>query len=299
MSLKARTRNGQSSMAGYLFLTPWLVGLLGLTALPMIASLYLSFTNYDMINRPRWIGIGNYVKMFQDPQYLMSVKVTLTYVLLNVPIHLVVALLIALLLHKGIRGLHIYRAVYYVPSLFGGSVAISLLWKQIFGGGGLVSNLLEHLFGLQNVNLIDSPQTALYTLIILAIWQFGSPMIIFLAGLQQIPVELHEAATIDGASTSKRFFRITLPLLTPFIFFNLVMQIISSFQAFTPAYIVSDGSGGPLNSTLFYTLYLYQTGFSNFQMGYASAMAWVLLIAIAIISAFLFATSKKWVFYSE
>ncbi|MCL6445654.1 MAG: sugar ABC transporter permease [Alicyclobacillus sp.] len=282
-----------------MFLAPWLVGLFGLTAIPMIASLYLSFTNYDMINAPHWIGIGNYLTMLHDPQYLTSVRVTLTYVFFSVPFHLVVALLIALLLQKGIRGLPIYRAVYYVPSLFGGSVAVALLWKQIFGGGGLISSLLEHLFGLQNVNLIDSPQTALYTLIILTIWQFGSPMIIFLAGLQQIPTELHEAATIDGATSFKRFFRITLPLLTPIIFFNLVMQIISSFQAFTPAYIVSDGTGGPLNSTLFYTLYLYQTGFSNFQMGYASAMAWILLIAVAIVSAFLFATSKKWVFYSE
>ncbi|MDC3418559.1 carbohydrate ABC transporter permease [Aquibacillus salsiterrae] len=281
---------------GYLFLTPWLIGLIGLTAIPMMTSLYLSFTSYDMFTSPDWIGAQNYLEMFQDRKWIASVKVTSIYVFLGVPLQLSFALAIALLLNKGIKGLKVYRAVYYVPSLFGGSVAIAILWRQIFGGEGLINNLLAYL-GLQGMNWISSPDTALYTLIVLTIWQFGAPMVIFLAGLQQIPVDLYEAARIDGAGRFKQFVRITLPMLSPIILFNLIMQIISAFQAFTPAYIVSGGTGGPLNSTLFYTLYLYQNGFTQFQMGYASAMAWILLVTIGIVTALVFATSKKWVFY--
>ncbi|MGN8646205.1 carbohydrate ABC transporter permease [Gracilibacillus sp. HCP3S3_G5_1] len=281
---------------GYLFLTPWLIGILTLTAIPMGASLYFSFTSYDMFNAPTWIGFNNYVSLFSDPKWLESVKVTITYVFLGVPLQLAFALFIAVLLNKGISGLRVYRAVYYVPSLFGGSVAIAILWRQIFGGNGLVNNILDK-FGFEGINWISTPSTALYTLIILMIWQFGASMVIFLAGLKQVPIELYESAKIDGAGALKQFFKITLPLITPVVFFNLVMGIIGAFQAFTPAYIVSGGTGGPLNSTLFYTLYLYQKGFTQFAMGYASAMAWVLLIAIAIATAIVFATSKKWVYY--
>jgi multiple sugar transport system permease protein len=283
---------------GYLFLSPWLIGLLGFSIIPMIASLYLSFTNYDMFTSPKWIGIENYKEMFQDDKYLTSVKVTLTYVLLSVPLQLMFALGIAVLLNRGLRGLRIYRAVYYVPSLFGGSVAVALLWRQLFGGEGLVNKFLEQ-FGIEGTNWIASPETSLYTLVLLSVWQFGSPMVIFLAGLKQIPLELYEAAKIDGAGKFRQFFKITLPLLSPIILFNMIMQIIHAFQAFTPAYIVSGGSGGPLDSTLFYTLYLFQKAFTHFQMGYSSAMAWVLLVAIAIVTALIFATSKKWVFYQE
>lgn len=283
---------------GYLFLTPWLVGLFALSAIPMGASLYLSFTNYDMFTSPEWTGLSNYTQIFQDPKWLNSVRVTLTYVLVGVPLQLIFALAVALLLNRGIKGLNIYRAIYYVPSLFGGSVAIALLWRQLFGREGLVNVALSYL-GMEGKNWIASPDTSIYTLIILLIWQFGSPMVIFLAGLKQVPVELYEAARIDGAGRWKQFSRITLPLITPIVFFNLVMQIISAFQAFTPAYIVSGGKGGPMDSTLFYTLYLYQKGFTHFQMGYASAMAWLLLIAIAVVTAFIFFTSRRWVYYQE
>lgn len=284
---------------GYFFLSPWLLGLIGLSALPILASLYFSFTRYDMLTAPDWVGLENYREMLiNDQKWRNSLKVTLIYVLLGVPLQLIFALSIALILNRGIRGLRIYRAIYYVPSLFGGSVAVALLWRQLFGGDGLVNQLLRYL-GFQGYNWIASPDTALYTLIILKIWQFGAPMVIFLAALKQVPTELYEAARIDGAGKWRQFWSLTLPLITPIVFFNVVMQTIQAFQAFTPAYIVSRGTGGPLDSTLFYTLYLYQKGFTHFQMGYAASMAWVLLFVIAFVTAMLFLSARKWVYYQE
>jgi len=283
---------------GYLFLSPWLLGLIGLSAIPILASAYFSFTRYDMLTPPDWIGFENYRAMFEDQKWRSSMKVTLTYVFLGVPLQLIFALSIAMMLNRGIRGLRIYRAIYYVPSLFGGSVAVALLWRQLFGGEGLVNVLLRQI-GLQGYNWIASPDTALYTLIVLKVWQFGAPMVIFLAALKQVPTELYEASRIDGAGKWRQFKSITLPLITPIVFFNLVMQTIQAFQAFTPAYIVSRGTGGPLDSTLFYTLYLYQKGFTHFQMGYAASMAWLLFLVIAFVTAMLFLSARKWVYYQE
>jgi multiple sugar transport system permease protein len=283
---------------GYLFLSPWLLGLIGLSAIPILASAYFSFTRYDMLTPPDWIGFENYRAMFEDQKWRSSMKVTLTYVFLGVPLQLIFALSIAMMLNRGIRGLRIYRAIYYVPSLFGGSVAVALLWRQLFGGEGLVNVLLRQI-GLQGYNWIASPDTALYTLIVLKVWQFGAPMVIFLVALKQVPTELYEASRIDGAGKWRQFASITLPLITPIVFFNLVMQTIQAFQAFTPAYIVSRGTGGPLDSTLFYTLYLYQKGFTHFQMGYAASMAWLLLLVIAFVTAMLFLSARKWVYYQE
>lgn len=288
----------RNNWAGYLFLAPWLIGLIGLTAFPMGFSLYLAFTRFDLLTAPDWVGLQNFKDMLNDRKFWASVTVTVKYVLLGVPLALSFALAVALLLNRGIRGLRVYRAIYYVPSLFGGSVAVGLLWRQLFGGDGLVNGLLEKL-GIQGTNWIGTPGTALYTLIVLTVWQFGSSMVIFLAGLKQIPPDLYESARIDGAGVWRQFRSVTFPLLTPIIFFNLVMQIISAFQAFTPAYVVSGGSGGPLNSTLFYTLYLYQKGFTQFAMGYAAAMAWVLLLVIAFVTSLIFLSSRKWVFYQE
>jgi multiple sugar transport system permease protein len=289
----------RESVAGYLFLLPWLVGFLGLVLGPMVASLWLSLTKYDLLSPPVWVGAQNYVNLLSDPRYLQSVKVTLTYVGLSVPLRLVFALLLALVLNRGVRGLDLYRAIFYVPSLLGASVAIAILWRQLFGGDGVVDQLLR-LLGWHNPPAwVFDPRYAIFTLIVLAIWEFGSPMVIFLAGLRQIPRELYEAAMVDGAGRVSRFFRITLPLLTPLVLFNLVLQMIGSFQAFTPAYIVSGGSGGPIDSTLFYTLYLYQQAFGSLHMGYGAAMAWVLLLVIAAVTAIVFATSRYWVFYME
>jgi multiple sugar transport system permease protein len=288
----------KKNWVGYFFLAPWLIGFICLGMIPIGSSLYLSFTDYDMFTPAEWSGLANYADIFADKKWWNSVKVTLVYVFIGAPLQLMFALGVAVLLNRGIKALRVYRAIYYVPSLFGGSVAVAILWRQIFGGDGIINQFLA-LFGIEGMNWISSPETSIYTLIILTVWQFGAPMVIFLAGLKQVPTDLYEAATIDGAGKIKQFFKITLPLITPIVFFNLVMQIINAFQAFTPAYIVSGGSGGPLDSTLFYTLYLYQKGFTQFQMGYASAMAWILLFAIAFVTALIFLSGKKWVYYQE
>jgi multiple sugar transport system permease protein len=284
----------------YLFLGLWLIGLFGITLGPMIASLVLSFTDYNFLRDPEWVGVENYVRMFtNDPRYVSSLLVTFQYVFISVPLQLAFALAIAVVLNQGLKGLAFYRSVYYLPSLLGTSVAIAVLWRQVFGAQGLVNQVLGAI-GLENLpNWIASPDFALGTLMTLNVWTFGSPMIIFLAGLRQVPPEMLEAASVDGAGKWTRFWRITIPMITPVIFFNMVLQMISAFQTFTQAYIVSGGTGGPIDSTLFYTLYLYQKAFRDFEMGYASAMAWVLLLVIALFTWLAFATSNRWVHYGE
>ncbi len=293
-----KKRKYKQGWVGYLFLTPWLIGFFGLVLGPMIVSLYLSFTDYNLLSPPEWVGLDNFKEMFRDRHYLDSVKVTLTFVFLSVPFELLAALGVALLLNKGLKGLGIYRTMYYIPSLLGGSVAVALLWKNLFGVDGLINQLLAY-FGIEGKGWVSHPDYALYTLIILSIWQFGSAMVIFLAGLKQIPSDLYEAASVDGAGSARKFWSITLPMLSPVIFFNLIMKLINSMQVFTSSYIVSEGTGGPINSTLFYTLYLYRKGFAYFEMGYASAMAWLLLVAIGIMTGILFLTSKYWVYYDD
>jgi len=284
---------------GYLFLLPWLIGFFGLTLGPALISLYLSFTDFDMLQSPRWVGIANYVRIATaDPKFSAAMHVTLTYVVFSVPFKLTFALLVAMALNRGLRGLPIYRAIFYRPSLLGGSVAIAVLWRQLFASDGLVNAALSH-FGIEGPSWISHPNYSIYTLVALSVWQFGSPMIIFLAGLRQIPQDMYEAASLDGASKFRQFYKITLPLLTPVIFFNAVVQTIEAFKAFTPAFIISGGTGGPINSTLFYTLYLYQEAFGNFRMGYASALAWILVVIIAIFTAFSFLTSRYWVHYDD
>jgi multiple sugar transport system permease protein len=276
-----------------------LIGLVLIVAGPLIASLYLSFTNYSLIQAPRWIGLENYARMLDDPRLLQSLKVTFIYVIVGVPLQLIVALAIAMLLNEGMKGLAFYRSIFYLPSMLGASVAIALIWRQMFESDGLVNQVLR-LFGIPaTTSWIADPKYALSTIILLHIWTFGSPMVIFLAGLRQIPGMYYEAASVDGASHWAQFRRITLPLLSPIIFFNLVLQIINAFQAFTQAFVVSNGTGGPSDSTLFYTVYLYQRGFGQFQMGYAAAMAWLLVVIIAAFTAINFFFSKYWVFYGD
>lgn len=292
---RAWRRNG----AGYMFLLPWLVGFFGLTLGPTLASLYLSFTNFDLLSAPRWIGLENYTYMFTaDARFWQALKVTFTYVIWSVPLKLLVALGIAMLLDKGIRGAGLYRALFYLPSLIGSSVAVAVLWRKLFDRDGIANQLLA-LLGYHGEPWLNHPDYALGTLVILAIWQFGSPMIIFLAGLRQIPTDLYEAASMDGARKLRQFVFITLPLLAPVIFFNLVLQTIEAFKAFTQAFVVSGGTGGPVDSTLFYTLYLYEEAFANFRMGYAAALAWVLLVIIGIFTAVSFLTSRYWVYYED
>lgn len=289
----------RETLSAYLFLTPWLIGLIGITAGPMLVSLYLSFTDYRITGSADWIGLENYIQMFTaDPRFWAAVRVTFTYVFVSVPIVLVFALSLAMVLNRGVRLLPFYRSVYYLPYLMGTSVAVAVLWRRVFGSEGLLNSLLEVL-GIEMGSWLGNPDLAIWPLITLNVWTFGAAMVIFLAGLRQIPQDLYEAASVDGASGFRRFVHITLPLLTPIIFFNGLLNIIGAFQAFTQAYVVSGGDGGPVNSTLFYTLYLYQQGFRQFNMGYASAMAWMLLLTIAAATAFIFWTSKHWVFYGD
>lgn len=299
INIRRSRRSRSEAVEAFLFLLPWFGGILIFTAGPLVASLYLSFTNFNLLQLPEWVGLENYLEMFTaDPRYIHSLKVTFTYVLIGVPLNLAFALLIAVMMTQKVRALGLFRSVYYLPSLLGGSVAVAVMWRQLFGREGAVNDLVA-LIGIEPANWISNPRYALYTLILLHVWQFGSAMVIFLAGLQQIPRELYEAAEVDGASALQKFRNVTLPLLTPVIFFNLVLGIINSFQAFTSAYIVSGGSGGPADSTLFYTLYLYQEGFMNFRMGYASAMGWILLIIIGAFTALNFFVSSRWVFYGD
>ena len=287
----------RENLVGYLFLSPWLIGFFVFTFLPIVASFVLAFTDYDIFSAPKWVGLENFSRMFlQDRRYWRSVRATFYYVFTAVPLRLLAALAVAMLLTRGRRLLSLYRAAYYAPSIVGGSVAVAVMWRQVFGTDGLVNFLLAT-FGIAGVNWLGNPRTAIWTLITLAAWQFGSPMLIFLAGLKQIPSELYEAASIDGAGSWAKFARITLPMLTPVIFFNLVMQLIAGFMVFTQAYLVTGGR--PLDTTNFYALYLYLRAFEVHQMGYGSAMAWVLLLVIAFFTALVFRSSSYWVYYES
>jgi multiple sugar transport system permease protein len=290
-------RFGQNNLMGYLFISPWLIAFLLFIFIPMVVSFGLSFTDYNILGGWKFVGLDNFQRMFfEDRRYWRSVNATVTYVLFAVPFRLVFALAVAMLLNTKRRGVSFYRAAYYAPSVVGGSIAVAVMWRQIFSKDGLVNFLLASL-GMPTNNWLGSPNTAIWTLILLAVWQFGSPMLIFLAGLKNIPEQLYESASIDGANGWQKFFRITLPMLTPIIFFNLIMQIISGFMTFTQAFIITGGT--PLDTTLFYALYVYQRAFVTYEMGYASAMSWVLLAIVAVMTAIVFRSSSRWVYYES
>jgi multiple sugar transport system permease protein len=294
-------------VSSYLFLVPWLIGFFVLTFYPMIYSLYLSFTDYNILQPPKWVGLKNFIVMFsgnaeyvKDSRFMNSLGVTFKFVFVSVPLKLIFALAVAMLMNQKLRLIPLYRTVYYIPTLLGGSVAIAVLWRRLFAGDGVINMLVKGLIPAANLpSWISDPRYALITLILLAVWQFGSPMIIFLAGLKQIPTEFYEAASVDGAGKVRQFFNITLPALSPIILFNLIMQMISAFQSFTQAFVVSGGNGGPLDSTMFYSLYLYIKAFQHSEMGYASAMAWFLLIVIAAMTAITFKVSNSMVSYGS
>lgn len=296
-----RGRLTHSNLAGYAFIGPWLIGFFAFSIVPMVMSLYYSFTRYDILSAPVWVGLANYINIFtNDAKFLKASSVTALFVVASVPLRLTFALLVAMLFRGKRRGVAIYRAIYYIPSVIGGSVAVSIMWKQLFGRSGVLNSFLKSLGILSTAqmrNWTAMPETALWTLILLAIWQFGSPMLIFLAGLKQIPAQLYEAAAIDGARSRQQFWHITLPSLSSVIFFNLIMQTISGFMAFTQAFLITDGK--PMDNTLFYNLYLYRRAFVYYEMGYASALAWVLLVIMAVMTAILFKTSNYWVFYES
>lgn len=280
----------------FLYLTPWIIGLVLFTLIPYIFSLYISFTKYNMIGTPKWIGLKNYIEIFKDDMFYQTLWVTLKYVIISVPLKVGFSLFVAVILKNKIKGASFFRTIYYIPSLLGSSVAISVIWKAIFTKDGLFNNILA-IFGIKGIEWIGTPSTSLLVLALLSMWQFGSSMLIFLAGLNQIPQSVLDAAEVDGAFGMKRFLKITFPLITPVVFFNLVMQMINSFQTFTAAFVVTNG--GPVNSTLLYVLYIYQKGFQTHNFGYASALSWILLAVILSFTIIIFKTQKKWVYYDN
>ncbi len=294
---RRRRRSDGDGWGAYLFLLPWFIGML-FTIIPFGASLVLSFTNYNLLQAPSFIGFDNFVRLFSDPKIATSARVTLVYTFVAVPVAMAVALGVALLLNRGVRGLPFYRSVFFLPSLIGASVAVVMLWRSIFGYEGIVNKFLA-VFGIQGPGWVTDPDWALVTLVTLSVWGFGGAMVIFLAGLRQIPRMYYEAASVDGAGPLRQFRSITLPLLSPVIFFNLILSLIGALQVFTQGYVFSGGTGGPADSTLFFNLYLYQEGFLRFHMGYASAMAWVMFVVIAFFTAINFLISKYWVFYDD
>ena len=287
---------GDSKYLGLWYVSPYILGFAMFTAFPFITSFYLSFTDYDLLTAPEWVGLENYEKLFErDRTFKKSLSVTLTYVALTVPLKLTFALFIAVVLNYRLRGINVFRTAYYVPSILGGSVAIAVLWRYIFAEAGLV-NMIITMLGGEPVNWFGDPGNALFTITLLRCWQFGSAMVIFLAALQSVDKSLYEAASIDGAGPWQIFRNISLPLITPVIFFNLIMQTVQAFQEFNGPYIITQG--GPLKSTYLLPLYIYDEAFKSFDMGYASAIAWVLFLIIMVLTLLAFWSSKKWVYYA-
>ncbi len=283
-------------VAGYVFTLPFIIGFLVFLALPMLLSLGFSFTDYNILESPKFIGLENYKTIFTgDLKFWKVFKVTIYYVIFSVPLRLIMALAVAMLLVKNSKLSGVYRSVLYLPSIIGSSVAVAILWMKMFASDGVINGLLQAVGINSEIAWLGREDTAIWTLILLSVWQFGSSMLIFLSGLKQIPASLREAAMVDGANGIQRFLKITLPMLTPTIFFNLINQLINGFMAFTQSYIITQGK--PRNSTLFYTVYMYQNSFTYGKMGYGSAMAWFMILLVGIITFILFKTQKYWVHY--
>lgn len=290
-------RNVKHALWGLLFISPWIIGFLGFQLYPLALSLYYSLTDSSLVKVGSFVGFDNYVKLFtKDKDFIPSMQVTLLYTFVAVPAKLAFALFVAVILNRNSRVMSLYRTVYYLPSILGASVAISLLWRFLFMNEGVVNALLGKL-GLPGVHWLGDPSVALYTICLLVVWQFGTSMVLFLAGLKQIPSELYDAARVDGAGRLRTFAAITLPLLTPILFFNLVMQLIGALQEFTAAFIVTNG--GPMKSTYLIGLKIYDEAFMEMRMGYASAVSWVLFLFILAVTLIIFRTSKYWVHYED
>lgn len=289
-----RKKLDNKKYAGYVFTLPFIIGFFVFLLVPMLLSVYYSFCDYDILSPPRFIGLDNFAEMLTDETFFKVLGVTFYFAFVSVPLKLLFALFVAMLLVKNSRLSGFYRAAYYLPSVIGGSVAVSVLWKRMFATDGVINSLLQAVGIDCHFSWLGDTRTAIWVLILLVVWQFGSSMLIFLSSLKQIPQSLYEAAEVDGAGRVSRFFRITLPLLTPTIFFNLVMQMINGFLAFTQCYIITQGQ--PLNSTLLYTVYMYQQSFEFYNTGYGAALAWVMLGIIGLITLALFATKRFWVY---
>jgi len=285
----------ENKRIGFLFVLPFVLGVLGFKLFPFVMSFALSFSQYDIISPPQFVGMENYQELAKDPLFHKSLGVTLGFVALTVPMRLAFALFIAHVLNFKLRGINFFRSAFYLPSILGGSIAVSVLWRFIFSQHGLV-NIVLGKFGIEPVLWLADESWSMWTIVLLNTWQFGSAMVIFLAALQNVPQSLYEAAEIDGASKMQQFFRITVPLITPVIFFNLIMQTVHAFQEFNGPYMVTEG--GPLHATYLLSLYIYDQSFKYFNLGYGSALSWVMFALVVSLSAISFWSSKYWVFYS-
>ncbi|MBJ9988033.1 carbohydrate ABC transporter permease [Paenibacillus sp. S28] len=291
-------RNSRSERAGYLFILPWFMGLLLFTLGPMLFSFVLSFSKWDIITgigSIEFVGLDNFKAIFHDELFYQSLKVTFIFALVSVPLYQIVSLLIALLLNMRTRGMKLFRLIYFMPSVIP-AVAVSMMWIMIFNPEYGILNRALGWFGIQGPAWLQDPSYALGALIVMGIWGVGNTIIIYLSGLQGVPEELHEAAQLDGAGSIRRFFSVTMPMISPTIFFNLIMGIIGGFQYFTQAFVMTNG--GPLNSTLFYNLYLYNKAFVNYEMGYASALSWILFAIILFFTLIVIRSSSMWVYYN-
>ncbi|WP_336624239.1 carbohydrate ABC transporter permease [Clostridium boliviensis] len=284
------------SKIGLLYILPWLAGMIVLTLYPFVNALVISFTDYNLVREPNFVGFENYVTLFKDADFLSTLTATVKYTIFTVPFQLAFALFIAYILNFKLKGINFYRTAYYIPSLLGGNVAVAVLWRFLFQQEGFINRFIG-LFGAAPIPWFSSVNGAMAVIVFLKVWQFGSSMLIFLAALKDVPQELYEAASVDGSTRFYSFFRITIPLITPTIFFNLVMQMVNAFQEFNGPYLVT--GRGPLNATYLTSMYIYDNAFKYFNMGYASAASWVLFIIIMVVTAVLFATQNRWVFYSD
>ncbi|MDF2942309.1 MAG: inner rane protein [Herbinix sp.] len=292
-----RSKSAKRGYKAYIYILPWLIGLMVLQLYPFVASLIYSFTNYNAFGKMNFVGLDNYIRLFtKDKEFYKSLGVTIKYTLLTVPGKIILSLAIAVMLNKARKGIGIMRTVFYLPSLFGGSIAVALLWKLLFMDSGLINSML-HVFGISPVSWLGDPKIALATLSSLEIWQFGSSMVMFLAALKQVPQSLYEAAGIDGANKIQAFLKVTFPQITPILFFTIIMQTINALQNFTSAFVIT--KGGPVKSTYMLGLKLYNDGFAFYKMGYASASSWVIFMLILSITLVLFGTQKFWVFYED
>lgn len=289
-------RQRREAIDAYIFMSPVIIGLLVFTIGPILVSLFLSFTKYNLLTDPKWIGVDNYLKMYGEALFWKSLTVSAIYSVVSVPVGLIVALFLALLLNRKMRGVYLFRSIYYLPTVISG-VGVAMLWRWIFNGQYGILNTLLRGIGIKGPNWLLDEHYALAALIITSIWGVGGTMLIFLAGLQGIPSELLEAAEIDGAGKWSQFWYITLPMISHVTFFNLVLGIIGALQVFTDAFVITNG--GPNNATLFIAVYLYRHAFMYLNFGYAAALAWVLFIIVMLLTLLVFRSSPLWVFYEK
>ena len=296
-----RKRRGLSKLEqgymGFVLILPWLIGFCIFKLYPFVSSLVYSFTDYDLFRGVQnVVGFQNYIDAFTKAKNVKALKVTFTYAFMTVPLKLIFALFIAYILNFKIKGVGLFRTAYYVPSILGGSVAIAVLWKALFKNDGVVNTILTML-GFESINFLADKNWALFIICLLRVWQFGSAMVLFLAALKGVPEDLYEAASIDGATKGRQFLSITIPLISPVIFYNLVTQLVQAFQEFSGPYIITNG--GPRNATTLISVIVYNTAFKDYKVGMSSAMAWVMFVIVMILTIIAFVSQKKWVYYSD